>query len=88
MKLEGLNKYARYMSLGIELAGSMVIPLLAGYYGDKYFDTRPILTLIGAFLGFTGVFWNIYKVTKELEREQEREQKVKEKRKQERDISK
>jgi ATP synthase protein I len=79
MKLEGLNKYAKYMSLGIELAGAMVIPLLGGYYGDKYFDTRPVLTLIGAFLGFTGVFWNIYKVTKDLERDQEREQELKKK---------
>lgn len=59
---EDLRKYSAYLSLGIEIAGAMIIPVLAGVYADKYFGTRPWLSLTGALMGIIGVFWNIYKL--------------------------
>ncbi|WP_366069239.1 AtpZ/AtpI family protein [Gracilimonas sp.] len=40
-----------YLGLGAEIAASLVIPLLAGYLLDKYFETSPIFILLGVLAG-------------------------------------
>ncbi|MDR9417423.1 AtpZ/AtpI family protein [Gracilimonas sp.] len=52
------KKYSEYLGLGAEIAASLVIPILAGYYLDEFFGTSPVLILIGVLLamiifGFT-----------------------------------
>ncbi|MBO6586691.1 MAG: AtpZ/AtpI family protein [Gracilimonas sp.] len=45
------QKYMEYLGLGAEIAASLVIPLLAGYLLDKYFETSPIFILLGVLAG-------------------------------------
>ncbi len=57
-----LNKYAELMGIGIEMAVSMVLPVLVGIYIDHRFDTTPWGVLVGAFLGMASMALKLYKV--------------------------
>jgi F0F1-type ATP synthase assembly protein I len=48
-----------YLSLGVSLAASVLLGLLAGYWIDGKLGTRPIFFLIGAVLGLltAGVYF-------------------------------
>lgn len=48
-----------YLSLGVTLAGSVLLGLLAGYWIDGKLGTRPVFFLIGAVLGLVtaGVYF-------------------------------
>ncbi|MFZ5572113.1 MAG: AtpZ/AtpI family protein [Thermodesulfobacteriota bacterium] len=54
-----LRELAYYSSLGISIALSIFIGLFLGVYLDGWFDTRPVLTLIGLGLGIAAGFRNI-----------------------------
>jgi F0F1-type ATP synthase assembly protein I len=57
-----LNKYAELMGLGIEMAASMVLPVVIGIYIDHRFESTPWGVLIGAFLGMVAMALKLYKV--------------------------
>jgi F0F1-type ATP synthase assembly protein I len=57
-----LNKYAELMGLGIEIAASMVLPVVVGIYIDHRFETTPWGVLIGAFVGMLSMALKLYKV--------------------------
>jgi hypothetical protein len=61
---------ARYSGLGLQLAGSVVLFLLAGQWADGKLGTAPILTLIGALGGATLGFYSLYR---NLTRDQEKD---------------
>lgn len=42
-----------YLGLGVEIAASIAVPLLLGYWADSFFDTFPWLTLTGVTIGIT-----------------------------------
>lgn len=57
-----------YLGLGFQLAASIVLMFFLGYWLDGKFDTSPILTIIGAFIGgFAGIY-NVIKAVLELNR--------------------
>lgn len=62
MDLKNFNKYGEYLSLGVEIAAAMVVPLLIGTYVDRHYKTGPWGSLAGAFLGLLGVLNIVYKV--------------------------
>ncbi|WP_370647606.1 AtpZ/AtpI family protein [Rhodohalobacter sp. 614A] len=45
------RKYLEYASLGVEIAASFAVPILAGYWLDEKFQTSPWFLLSGIFLG-------------------------------------
>lgn len=47
------NKYLKYITLGAEIAGSLGVPILVGYYLDMRYATLPWFTLGGIVLGIT-----------------------------------
>ena len=51
------------LSLGLELAVSVLIFAFLGYKGDQYFKTAPFLMVTGVFVGFIVGMWNIYRET-------------------------
>ncbi len=51
-------------SMGITLVVSIFIGLLIGIYLDKYFNTKPWLTLIFLLFGIAAGFKNVYFVVK------------------------
>lgn len=62
-KPEDFRKYNEYIALGSEIAASMVVPLLIGWYVDEHFHTEPWGILVGILFSFLGVFNIIYKLT-------------------------
>ena len=51
-------------SMGIAMVVSTFIGLIIGIYLDKYFDTKPWLTIIFLVLGIAAGFRNIYEMTR------------------------
>jgi hypothetical protein len=50
----------RYAGLGVQLAASLLVFVLAGQWADKRFGTGGIITIAAAFLGFGGtMYWLI-----------------------------
>jgi F0F1-type ATP synthase assembly protein I len=49
----------RYASLGIQLAVTVIVCVLLGYWADGKLGTGGILTVIAAFLGFGGAFYSL-----------------------------
>ena len=48
-------------SAGIELAITVVVGVIAGYYADRHFGTKPVLIMIGAFSGIVLGFYAMLK---------------------------
>ncbi|MEK6792089.1 MAG: AtpZ/AtpI family protein [Deltaproteobacteria bacterium] len=59
--LKGVSTLA---SMGITMVASTFIGLIIGIYLDKYFSTKPWLTIIFLFFGVAAGFKNIHTQTK------------------------
>jgi len=57
----GLTLAYRGMTLGLEFA----LPALAGRAADRHWGTGPLLTLLGATLGFAVGMWHLLRITAE-----------------------
>jgi len=57
MKEPGNSRaYMRYLSLGMEIAGSLALPIGIGYWLDIRWNTTPWLLLTGALCGIIILF--------------------------------
>jgi len=68
-KIKGANNFYKdvgpYIGLGLQLAVIVTIMVFAGIWLDNQFQTKPILTLVFAFLGvFAGMYTFIKSVLK------------------------
>jgi F0F1-type ATP synthase assembly protein I len=63
------SNYLKYSGLGMEMALSVVLPLLLGIYLDKQFETAPWGLLLGLLFGLTGLGLNLYKVILQMNRQ-------------------
>jgi len=74
---DGLKRNLFFVSsLGINLVASSVVGIVIGIYLDKWFHTRPILTIALFLLGTVAGFRQIYKEIRKLGNEdKEHEQK-------------
>lgn len=61
-----LSKYGPYLSLGLEIAVGITVPILAGYWLDGYLETTPWLLLAGCLAGIVNVFVIIFRLNKKL----------------------
>jgi len=57
----GLTMAYRGMTLGLEFA----LPALAGHAADRRWGTGPVLTLVGATLGFAVGMWHLLRISAE-----------------------
>jgi len=55
------TSYANLMSLGIEMALTMILPVLGGYYLESVWTISPWGIVSGALFGFVSSFWLVYK---------------------------
>lgn len=55
---------AMLASMGIAMVVSTFIGLIIGIYLDKFFDTKPWLTIIFLIFGIAAGFRNIYEMTR------------------------
>lgn len=53
---------SEYLGLGIQIAASMVMPLLLGVWLDRKFNLSPWLTIVGAGFGIVSIFAIIFKI--------------------------
>lgn len=51
----------RYAGLGLQLAASIGFFLWLGWMADDRLGTTPLFTIVGAFLGFAGGFYSLYR---------------------------
>jgi hypothetical protein len=49
----------RYAGLGIQLAVTLVVFVLAGHWIDEKLGTGGIITIVAAFLGFGGTMYSL-----------------------------
>ena len=64
-----LKNMGMLSSMGISMVLSTFIGLVAGIYLDKYFDTKPWLTILFLLFGIAAGFKNIYIIAKKYSSE-------------------
>jgi F0F1-type ATP synthase assembly protein I len=64
---------APYLTLGLQLAISVVVFFFAGRWLDGQFDTSPWLMIVGLLIGTVGGFIQFFRMVAALERKQDRE---------------
>lgn len=69
---KALDIVFRLGTVGIHLVVCTFVGLAAGYYLDKWLDTRPWLTLLFLLFGIAAGFKNIYEETKRLQRAEDK----------------
>ncbi|CRF34719.1 hypothetical membrane protein [Brachyspira suanatina] len=63
-----LQNGIKYAALGVEF-GSMVLGLtFVGHYADKHFNSKPLFTIIGIFVGFVSGIYRLYKISKTFDK--------------------
>lgn len=68
-KMKGTSNFYKevgpYIGLGLQLAVTVTVTVFIGIWLDGYFETKPILTVVFAFLGvFAGMYTFIKSVLK------------------------
>ncbi len=66
-----LNKAGEYLTLGIQIAVNMVVPVMIGIYADRHFESSPIGLIIGSLVGFLALFSMILKIALKANAENE-----------------
>jgi len=64
-----LSKYAPYLSLGMEIAVGITLPIFIGYWLDGYWGSTPWLLLTGCLVGIINVFIIIFRLNNKLNNE-------------------
>ena len=59
-----MRESSPYLGIGMTLAVTLLVGVLAGRWMDERFGTEPIFFLMGAAFGLFAVFYNLYKVYK------------------------
>ncbi len=64
------------MGLGWQIASTLVVFTLGGYWLDRWLDTNPWFLLTGALVGMISIFVQIFKIAADLnKKDAERKQK-------------
>ncbi len=66
--LESLREYSPYLTLGFQLAATVVIFFLIGEWADRRWDASPWFKLLGLFLGTVGGFVKFFRTIAQLDR--------------------
>lgn len=75
---KGLGDASPYLSIGISLAGAMLVYVGIGYAVDRWLDTSPKYLIIGSIAGMVSFFVQLFRLTKEMtDRENKRKQAAK-----------
>lgn len=56
----GMDEAGRFLGVGVQFAGSILIFLFLGRWMDGRLGTGPWLLLLGVFVGAAAGFWAIY----------------------------
>ena len=73
----GLKEAAPYLSIGMQLAGTMVVYVGLGWLVDRWLDTTPTFLIVGGVLGMIAFFVQLLRVSHELTARQKKSSKGK-----------
>ena len=59
----------RYSTIGLEMVISVVIGILFGWWLDRFFNTKPWLTVIFMLLGIVAGFRSLFRLLKDIEKD-------------------
>ncbi len=62
----GLGEVTPYLTIGVQLAATMVIYIGIGWLIDRWQETTPLFLIIGSVVGMVAFFAQLLRVTKEL----------------------
>ena len=62
------RQLGRVSAIGLEMGLCVAIGLAIGYFLDRYFQTKPWLTIIFLILGIVAGFRSLFSLTKELDK--------------------
>ncbi len=62
-----LQASSSFLTIGVQLAGSMLVYIFIGYLLDRWLDTTPWLLIVGAVVGMVAFFFQLFKLVKRLE---------------------
>ena len=65
-----LAELGPYLTLGWQLALSIIMPMGVGYLVDSWLGTFPWFFLGGLLLGMVSVFWQIYQIAQQAAQEE------------------
>ncbi|CAN5177478.1 hypothetical protein BH23BAC3_BH23BAC3_27360 [soil metagenome] len=60
------RQYIQYLSLGVEIAAGLSIPILAGYWIDRSWDTMPWFTFLGILTGVATMLIIMIRVARDV----------------------
>jgi len=63
------KQFARVSAIGLEMGLSVAIGLAIGYLLDRFFHTKPWLTIIFLILGIVAAFRSLLSLAKEIDKE-------------------
>ena len=66
MKEFGNRQYLQYLSLGVEIAAGLSIPILVGYWIDRSWDTLPWFTFLGIITGVATMLVIMIRVARDV----------------------
>ena len=70
--LGSLREYTPYLTLGFQLAASVVVFFLIGVWADNRWDASPWFKLLGLFLGTVGGFVKFFRTIAALDQKSKR----------------
>jgi F0F1-type ATP synthase assembly protein I len=59
-----VKKYLKYLSLGVEIAAGLCVPILLGLWIDSVWETEPWFLIAGVLIGIATLFGIIFRVVK------------------------
>lgn len=66
-----LHDAGPYLTIGIQLAGTMIVYVIGGYLVDRWLDTTPVFLIVGSVLGMVAFFIQIVRLTRDLNEKSE-----------------
>jgi ATP synthase protein I len=63
----GMAEAGPYLTVGIQVAGGMVMFVIGGYFADRWLGTSPWLLLLGAVFGAVAAFYTLLRLVRQLE---------------------
>jgi len=63
------RKYREYLGLGVEIAASLLLPMIGGFYVDQFFNSSPIGILVGVVVGLILFFLITIRISRRLNSE-------------------
>lgn len=62
-----LQSSSSFLTIGVQLAGSMLVYIFIGFFLDRWLDTAPWFLIAGALVGMVAFFYQLFKLVKRLE---------------------